>query len=233
MTLPANQTVVPPTDTPPAQTQTPNTTTPPAATTLENPSASTNPASTPSSSDQTPAPAAVIPPAPVPVATEEDYDLEVDEASPLSDAELQSIAQYAEKYGLSKEDAQATVAAQESLYTRGRSEIETVQTQELEKKRQALVSHPDFSGEKAKDSWDSVNLAVQAFGTPELVAALNDPHKHGYDLSVAIMLKNIGDQLKPEIPVGKGAAMPLGKQAQDAEDAKLRRLYPNLYKDEK
>jgi hypothetical protein len=126
------------------------------------------------------------------------------------------------------------ITAQEQLYTRGRSEIETRHNQELEQRRTALNTHPDFSGEKAKDSWDSVNLAVQAFGTPELIAALNDPNKHGYDLSVALMLKNIGDQLKPEsVPPGTGVAVPAPKTAQDAEDARLRRLYPNLYKDEK
>lgn len=177
------------------------------------------------------APVVVPPPAPAPV-EEESYELEVDESSPLTEEELNSLARYAEKYGLSKEDAQAMVAAQESQYTRGRSEIETRHTQEVEQRRQQLITHPDFSGDKAAESWASVSLAARTFGTPELMAALNDPNKHGYDLSVALVLKNIGDQLRPEsVPVGKGVAASTSQQQANDENAKLKRLYPGLFKE--
>lgn len=226
----------------PAADQTPNTTLPPEATTQGTPSQNTTEQSSAASSDAPPAPAAdqtpaaaaaAAAPADQTPAAEEDpgYEIELDENSPLSDEELGAIVQYAEKYNLSKEDAEALVKKQESLYSRAKTEVEAKYSQEIEAKKLALTSHPDFSGEKAQDSWVSVNLAVQAFGTPELVAALSDPAKHGYDVSVALMLKNIGDQLRPESkPAGTGVAVG-SKAAQDEEEAKLKRLYPKLFND--
>lgn len=255
MSTPNTTTQTPNPATPPAAPANPNTTTPPAATTLENPSQSGNPGSTPGSSNEPTPPAPVTPPAntpagepvtppaaepapatpPSPAVPEfQEYELEVDENSPLTEEELLGIAKYAEKYGLSKEDAQAIVASQEASYRKAQTAVETHYTQQIEQRRQQLNSHPDFSGEKAKDSWASVKLAAEAFGSPELMAALSDPNKHGYDLSVALVLKNIGDQLRPEgAPPGKGVHVPAFVKAQTEEEARLRRQYPSFYKDEK
>lgn len=219
MSTPNEQTIVVPE--PLAVDPTPITITPPAATIPENPLV---------------VPAPLLEPLPKtePAVAEEEYDIEVEENSPLSQAELDSIAQYASKYSLSKEDAQAIVDTQEGLYSRGRTEVEARQTQEQETRRQALNTHPEFSGDKASDSWTSVSVAVQAFGTPELIAALNDPNKSGLDLSVALLLKNIGDQIRPEtVPAGAGAHVPFYDKAKSEDEAKYRRLYPELFANEK
>ncbi len=228
--------VIPPVELPPVPAAMPTTITPPVVTTPENLSPSLSPALEAPSSEVVPPVEPIVPTAPVtpPAQEPQGYEIELAENSPLTEAEVQAVVAYAEKYQLSKEDAQAIIESQEASYTRAQAEVNSHYTAQTEQRRTQLNSHPDFSGDKAAESWESVNIAVQAFGTPELVAALKDPNKHGYDLSVALMLKNIGDQLKPEtVPAGKSVALPAFKQAENEADAKARRLYPDLFINEK
>lgn len=218
----------PDTSTPPSQ----STTTPPASTGSSEPA--TPPAAAPATPPSAPAtPPAGEPPAATPPADEppSEYEIEVADNSPLSDDQLQKIAQHAEKYGLTKEEAQALVSDQEALISQGRnSEVEKYNAQ-LEQKRHALNSHPEFSGEKKAEAWDSVTLAIRTFGDDKLLKTLGNP-EYGYDPELALFLKNIGDALKPEKPLGTGVNLP-NLVDKNAEEAAMRRRYPHLNWDEK
>lgn len=173
-------------------------------------------------------PAVVAPPV---VVAPAEYDIEVADDSPLSDAELDGIAAHASKFGLSKEEAQALVLAQEGLYVKGKTAAETAYSQKMEQHRTALNAHPDFSGEKRATSWDSVSLAVNTFGTPKMIELLKTP-EFGYDVELALFFKKLGDSMKPEGFVPGGTNAPANANI-DAEDAKLRRNYPALFENEK
>jgi hypothetical protein len=158
-----------------------------------------------------------------------DYEIEVADNSPLTEADLEVIAQYAEKHQLSKEEAQALITREEELYTRGQQQLELQRTQELEVRRSSLNNHPDFAGDNAAHSWAAVKKAVEVFGNEQLVSTLSSP-EFGYDLNLALMLKQIGEQLMPEVPAGKGAPTG-GKPEISPEEARLRRAYPEFYQD--
>lgn len=225
-----------PTDTTPASSTPPSqsTTTPPASTGSSEPATPPAAAAEPATPPSAPAaPAAGEPPAATPPASEPpaEYEIEVADNSPLSDDQLQKIAQHAEKYGLTKEEAQALVADQEALISQGRnSEVERYNAQ-LEQKRNALNTHPEFSGDKKAEAWDSVTLAIRTFGDDKLLKTLGNP-EYGYDPELALFLKNIGDALKPEKPVGNGVNLP-NLIDKNAEEANMRRRYPHLNWDDK
>lgn len=160
----------------------------------------------------------------------EPYEIEVDENSPLTQEELDSIAEYAGRMGLNKEDAQKMIATQEGLYKRGHESAEMAYSSKVEHMKREMYSHPDFQEGRREATWTSINRAVQTFGNDKLIEAFKDP-ENGYNLEIAMFLKNIGDALGPEVLPGSGAATSAPVQARDSEEARLRRLYPDLYKD--
>lgn len=155
----------------------------------------------------------------------------MDEKSPLSQEELEKIANYAGKYSLTKEEAQAMVAEQESLYRRGHKVAEDEYTNRIQSMRTAMNAHPDFSAEKKPATMAAISKAVQVFGSPKLVESLKNP-EFGYDLEIAMMLKQIGEALGPEILPGQGTGGPAAP-TMDPERARLMKAYPELQWEEK
>lgn len=165
----------------------------------------------------------------------EPYEIEVDENSPLTQEELEAIAEYAGRMGLSKDEAQKMIVAQESLYKRGQETIQKAQTERIETMKREMYSHPDFQEGRKEATWMSINRAVQTFGNEKLVAALSDPTSHGYNLDLALFLKNIGDALGPEVLPGAGtpSSSAGNKSFQETEEERYKRIYPGFYDDKK
>jgi hypothetical protein len=247
MALPENQTPNPTTTTPPSEATPPATSSQatnqsPSETskdTSEPPKAETPPVVEPPKVEVPPKveipPAEVVPPVVEPPKTEtppaepEGYDLEVAEDSPLSDADLQKIADYAAKNGLKKEEAMDLVASYEAQYKSGLSAAELAQQKVVEQRRQELNSHPEFSGENAQQSWNQVNRAVSVFGTPKIMESLGS-EKFGYDVELALMLKEIGKALMSDTtPPPGGNPVNVRDKAKDDYNEKLKRNYPSMF----
>lgn len=179
--------------------------------------------------------ATVVPPVTDPASTipveDEEYDIETEEGSPLTDADLDEIAEEAGRLNLSKADAQKLVTLKENGYKNGASsEVARITAQHQENTR-ILMADPMFSEspEVAKHTWESIEYAVESFGDPELVKMLNTPGI-GDQLPIAKFLKKIGDLIRPatEVPLGKGS---ITAPAKSAEDSQLEALYPIFFKD--
>jgi len=179
----------------------------------------------------------VTPPVEVPPVTPKEpevieYDLEIEENSPLTDDEIQKIADYASKYNLPKEEAQALVKQQESAFSRGKSEIEAAYNQKIELNKKMLNEHPEFSGEKKVESYAAIKKAVEVFGNEELLKTLGSP-EYGYDVNLALMLKEIGKMLMPEVLPGQGTSTAHANGNSDAQkeyEERMKARYPRFFK---
>lgn len=172
-----------------------------------------------------PAPAAVTPPEVAPL--EEEYELELPEGSLLSDEDLNQIAEEASRLNLPKEDALKLIDLKQKGYEKGMSREQSARQAEISAAKKELLSHEDFSGEKAQASWASVSRAVETFGDQSMIELLNTPG-YGDNLKLAQFLKKIGDAMAPDtIPMG--GSVPLNG-SQKGESDSLKRLYPDFYK---
>lgn len=123
------------------------------------------------------------------------------------------------------------VASQENLYKRGSKAQSDAYTQKIQGMKETMYKHADFAPEKKDATFASINRAAAVFGSPKLVESLKNP-EFGYDIEIALMLKNIGDALGPEVLPGNGSPTGQPPQAADTEAARLRRAYPQFYRAE-
>jgi hypothetical protein len=159
------------------------------------------------------------------VPTMQEYDLELKDDSPLSIEELNEIAEYAGIHNLTKEAAEKLIEAREKSYTQGMTKAEAAYAAKLDEQKVAIMKDPDFVGEKKAETFASISRAVQAYGSPELVAALNTP-EFGNNIVLARFLKKIGDAMASDTFPGKSA----GPGNIDANAGSLKNLYPEFYK---
>lgn len=166
------------------------------------------------------------PPAEPPKQDEEEYELELSEDSPLTEADLDEIAAEAERLNLSKEDAQKLITIKESTYKKAVADYNKKISDHNKAEKQKLMSDPDFAGDKWKPAMESVAAAIEAFGDDDLVALLKT--SAGNNLALAKFLKKVGDTIKPESPNdAKGSQ--LGKQNDVSEAERLKKLYPSMF----
>jgi hypothetical protein len=189
---------------------------------LETPSET--PAATPAQTSEVIAAAAVAAPVETPP---EDYEIELSEDSPLSDEDLQVISDYASENNLTKEQADKLITLKESAYKKGEATFKSAEEKKVLDARTQLLADPEFSGDAAKVSWESVSRAVETFGDQSTIELLNTPGI-GDNIVLARFLKKIGDMLRPDdnTPQGKGVNTPGPK---DGSSSHLQRMYPEYF----
>lgn len=226
----------------------PSSTTPPTSTSKEG----TSPNQTPSSSevptggilgDETP-PAAAAPNAtetpsetpedskaasetPAPVAEVfEPYELELSEESPISDDELQEIAEFAEKMKLSKTEAENLIKMRENSHEAAQKHFEQMNAQKVTQMMQ------DFKAESSLHTPENKNYmktAVNAFGKdPEFTELFKDPAMN-FNIPLAKFLINVGKKISEVDTSGlkvKSSTFSGPKKDSLAEAAD--RMYPNM-----
>ena len=179
-----------------------------------------------------PAPADPVPPAdpaPADPAPAEDYDLELAEDSPLSQADLDDIAGIASERNLNQEQANQIIKEREDFFNKGYSAINAQNQARHTANAAALNADPAFSGDMRVESFSDINRAAQTFGDDNLVAALKDPNI-GNNIHLAKFLAKIGSALKDNgiegLNNGGGNSQPV-----NAESLRLQRLYPSFFEE--
>ena len=163
--------------------------------------------------------------APAEAATEE-YELELSDASPISAEEFDAIVQKATDLGLNKEQAEYLISQSEAAHNKAAKSFEEKRNNEIKEAKAALLKDPEFVGDKAAASWDSVSRAVQEYGSPEFQQLLTQPG-FGDNVHLARFLKGIGDKIKPEgTPPGQGVLTPGGQEKNTGKA-----WYPSFYKE--
>jgi hypothetical protein len=167
--------------------------------------------------------------APEVVAEDEEYEIELSADSPLTEEELNEIAADAERLNLSKEDAMKLVALKESAYKKGAETVEGKYNQKLQSQFDEMSAHPEFSGDKAKESWGFLAKAVKGFGDEKFMEMINSPEV-GNLVPLALFLKKVGQAMAPDStpPSGKGTA-PANET--NSESEALARQYPAFFKE--
>lgn len=104
----------------------------------------------------------------------EKYDFETDDDSPLSDAALDKIAQYAKEQGLSQEAAQKLVDIQED----NMKQLKEAQVEELktaaEGWKSAAEADKEIGGDEFGKNCELAKRVVDRFGTEDFKQTLNE-----------------------------------------------------------
>lgn len=153
----------------------------------------------------------------------EEYDIEVDESSPLSQEDLDAIALTAGQYKMNKAEAQKLVETMEAKYKAGQSKAEAAHSEKIAKMREEIAKDPMFSAEKKAETFASISRAVQKFGDPDLQNLLKEPGI-GDNVVLARFLNKIGQQISPDTFPGKG-----GNSGNIEAEDPLKTLYPSFY----
>lgn len=201
-------------------------------------STNTTPAETPSTTTssevlstetptETPAEVVTETPAEVTAATDEEYDLELPEGSNVTEEQLNAFAEHAGKLGLKKEDAEALLGLLDKGVSDGMAKTKTQYEQEIQTSRAELLKAPEFSGEAAKASWESVGMAIATFGDESFEKAMLKDGI-GDNLAIARFLKKIGDAMREDgTAPAKGIQLKTEKQ-ESQEKSKALRMYPEF-----
>lgn len=162
-------------------------------------------------------------------AVDEGYDLELSDDSPLTEEDLNEIAEEAGRLSLNKEDAQKLIAMKEKGYANGKTQVETAYQAKLVAAHKEIASDPMFQGEQKVKSFESMSRAIETFGDDDLVALVKSP-EFGNNVVLARFLKRLGDALAPDtdsLTGGKGSA---GKPEESHSNG-LKQMYPSFFKD--
>lgn len=164
------------------------------------------------------------PPAP---AAEEEYEIEVAEDSPLTDEEIDWVAEQAQKYGLTKDEAQALVQKKESAYKRGREDFQAAYAAQVLKERDELLKMPEFAPERRQSTLEGIRQLAEKFGGEgggeKFKAFLKSPA--GNNPALAKFLVNLSNAMKSDTIVGKGHV-----EGHQKEVSVLEKMYPDFYK---
>lgn len=161
---------------------------------------------------------------------DEEYELELSEDSPLSQEELDAIAQYAGENALTKEDAEALIANRESLVKQGMQISEQRLQEQYKKLSSDFLSDPDFNEENRAESFASIKRAVDNFGDQNLVEALKDPVV-GNNIALGKFLKKIGDLIGPEGFEGMKPGKDGVNVSGNTRTEMMKRLYPEHFQE--
>lgn len=151
----------------------------------------------------------------------EEYDLEVSADSPLTQEEVDAIAQYASDNGLSKEAAENFLKVKEEAKSNGIA-ISNLQA-ENEANRKALLELPEFSADNLEETKQTIREVVEKFGDDDLKALMTGPA--GNHPGLAKLMLKIGKSMKSDDIVGKGS-----DANQVEETGTLKSMYPEFYK---
>ena len=220
MSIPPNNTPAPTTETPTVITQ---------STTSSENSQVVTPVAAPSSETPPVTPAPVVPPV-APVA-DEGYDLTLAEGSPLSEEDLNVIAEYASEHGLTEAQAKKLVEIKEGAFKKGETTYKNAEEAKILKSRAELKAAPEFSGEAATQSWESVGRAIETFGDDAVKELFNTPGI-GDNLVLARFLKKIGDAMAPDAAPPAGSGVNIGEKGAAGQTV-AQRMYPEYFSAEK
>ncbi len=218
-------------------TQEPQSTTP-LETSLENPTSTSTPTETLENSQLTPQEEPSSKSTALEEATkgttqqieaEEEYELELADESPLSQEDLDAIAQFASDNKLSKVQAEALIKDKETLFNKGKETATISQTEKINKMAESFNNDPDFVGDNRASSFESIKRVVQAFDTDgTLFEALKDP-AIGHSLPLAKFLKRLGDTMKDDTFEGRGGSTG-AKPEMGTYELRAQNMYPDLFK---
>lgn len=154
----------------------------------------------------------------------EEFELELAEGSSLSEEDFNSIVDEVEKLGLSKDEAEKLISSREALVKKGAASVEAKLKEYNESQRAELFAAPEFKDEATrKQSFESIAIAIDSFGSKELVEFLST--SAGNNVHLARFMKQIGDKIKPEgAPPGSGKSI-TGSEQYDG----LKNMYPEHY----
>lgn len=164
-------------------------------------------------------------PAPIEPVAGEEFEISVEDDSPLTQEDLDAIATEVSELGLNEAQANSLVKSREEFFGRGQTMANAVITQRQETAKAELLADPDFVGEKAVESFAAIHRAATKFGDDDLTKALNDPYI-GNNLPLARFLKKIGDMISPDTFEGNGILKPTEVVE---ENAALKNLYPRFF----
>ena len=158
---------------------------------------------------------------------EEEYELEMADGSPLTEADFNEIVETATKLNLSKEDATKLISMRENSYKAAETKFKNDLQAQYKAEYDKIAKDPEFSGEKRVEAFTSIKRAVDKFGDAELSALLARPEV-GNHLALAKFLKRIGDQISPDtIPTKTGSGD--NSSSKDDYNAALRKNYPSFF----
>lgn len=156
----------------------------------------------------------------------EPYELELDEASPLSDEEFDEVVQEAERLKLNKEDAEKLIKMREYSH---KSSGEIFEKIAQEKVQTMVTSYKAEASLHTVEAKLSTREAIKAFGnTPEFKEMFKDPAMN-FNIPLAKFLISVGNKIRggqDNLPMG-------GKSGNLGNDGKseLNQAANNFYKD--
>lgn len=161
---------------------------------------------------------------------DQEYELELSDDSPLSQEELDMIAEYAAENNLTKEEAQGLIDNREALVNQGLTLAQQQMQQKYKKLSENFNSDPEFSGEKRAENFMAIKKAVDEFGDDQLREALNDPIV-GNNIALGKFLAKIGKMVGAEgfegMKPNKG-----GPDVSDkTRDGRMKKMYPDFFKE--
>ena len=155
----------------------------------------------------------------------EDYDIEVDEDSPLTDEDINDIVSIAEDKGLTKEQAQKLINQKESIYKRGMEAKLNEAKGILAKLEKQVKSDPLFATPEAvADSFALIDLVVNKFGNESLKAKTRDYLKR--DIDVLKFLHRVGSVLREDTVRGSNT---VSRVEDNSEGVTLKSQYPEFF----
>jgi hypothetical protein len=184
--------------------------------------------STPSSDESVLAEAVKPEETPAAAATEEEYELELSENSPLTEADLDSIVKIAEEKNLTKDQATEFLKNVEKARLDGANIAQAASKAESIKQKNELLADPLFSTpEKKMESLQKINTVISKFGgehRAEIVKLLQGPA--GNNKALANMLISIADAGKEDtiVPPKRGGDAPVSEA-----NSHLKTLYPAFF----
>ena len=184
--------------------------------------------STPSSDESVLAAAVKPEETPAPVVAEEEYELELSENSPLTEADLDSIVKIAEEKNLTKDQATEFLKNVEKARLDGANIAQAASKAEFVKQKSDLLSDPLFSTpEKRNESLQKINTVISKFGgedRAEIVKLLQGPA--GNNKALAKMLISIANAGGDDtiVPPNNNGAAPVSEM-----NSHLKTLYPSFF----
>jgi len=159
-----------------------------------------------------------------------EYEIEVDDNSPLTDEDVSDVVKMAEAKGMTKEEAQAEIARRESFLKRGETASEYRANKQLEAYEKEVSAHPLFAtNEIKKESMRSVDEALNRFFDPSFKERFELYYKR--DVHLLTALHRLGKPFVADTmeghPTGAISAELNSEAAQ--EESRLKRLYPDQF----
>lgn len=155
----------------------------------------------------------------------EPYELELDEASPLSDEEFDEVVAEAERLKLNKEDAEKLIKMREYSH---KSSNEIFEKAAEERTKGMVTAYKGEASLHTVEAKLSMRESIKAFGnTPEFKEMFKDPSMN-FNIPLAKFLISVGDKIRggqDTLPVAKGASV-IGEG-----NAEINKAANNFYKD--